>query len=337
MSAHEIHELGDFTLESGQVLPDARLAFATYGELAADRSNGILFPTWFAGTHEANEWLIGPGRPLDTDRYFVIVPSLFGNGLSSSPSTTPPPFDRARFPRVAIRDNVRAQHLLVTGRFGIERLRLVLGASMGAAQTYQWAVSHPDMVERIAPITGSSHTSPHNQVFLEGLRAALTADSAYAGGDYAEPPRAGLRAFSRVYAGWGLSQAFYWRHTYRDLGFAGIEEFLTGVWEPTFGDWDANDLLAMMDTWQHADVGGTPGFGGDTEAALASIKARAMILPSRTDLYFPPEDEEWSAARIAGAELRVVPTLWGHLAGGGADPEAAAFIGSALRELLARP
>jgi homoserine O-acetyltransferase/O-succinyltransferase len=197
MTNHEIFELGDFAI-GGTTLPDARLAYRTYGELNADKSNAILFPTWFAGTHEANEWLIGEGRALDTARYFVIAPSLFGNALSSSPSNTPPPYDRARFPHATMLDNVRAQHRLVTERFGISRLALVLGASMGAGQTYQWAVSHPGMVERIATITGSPRTSPHNQVFLEGLRSALTADSAFADGEYEQQPRRGLRAFARV-------------------------------------------------------------------------------------------------------------------------------------------
>ncbi|MFF2073209.1 alpha/beta fold hydrolase [Kitasatospora sp. NPDC058162] len=336
MTDHQLHHLGDFPLQRGGTLAGAHLAYRTYGELAADKSNVIVFPTWFAGTHEANEWLIGEGRALDTSRYFVIVPNLFGNGLSSSPSNTEPPHDRARFPQVTMVDNVAAQHRLVTEQFGIERIALVTGVSMGAGQAYQWAVSHPEMVERIAPICGSSHTSPHNQVFLEGIRAALTADSAFADGDYPDPPRAGLRAFARVYAGWGLSQAFYWDRVYEQLGFATLDDFLTGVWEPTFADWDANNLLAMIWTWQHADVGRTPGFDGDTVAALAAIRAKVLALPSRKDLYFPPEDEEWNLRHVPDAELRIIPGVWGHLAGGGSDPAAAAFIATALRDLLAR-
>ncbi|MFC1438637.1 alpha/beta fold hydrolase [Streptacidiphilus sp. N1-10] len=335
MIEYETFDLGDFPLQHGGTLPGAVLAYRTYGELAPDRSNAIVSPHWFAGTHTANEWLIGPGKALDTDRYFVIVPGLFGNGLSSSPSNTAAPYDRGRFPEVTIHDNVSAQHRLVTERFGIERLVLVAGASMGAGQTYQWAVSHPDMVERIAPIVGSPRTSPHNQVFLEGIRAALTADSAFCDGDYEDQPRTGLRAFSRVYAGWGLSQAFYWERLYEQLGFATLEDFLVRFWEANFGDWDANDLLTMVWTWQHADVGRTPGFDGDTVAALASVKARALVLPSERDLYFPPQDEEWTVRQMSDARLRVIPGLWGHLAGGGADPEAAAFIEASLRELLA--
>lgn len=146
---------------------------------------------------------------LDPTRYFIIIPNMLGNGLSSSPSNTPKPHDRSSFPNVTMYDNVRFQHRLVTERFGIERLELVTGWSMGAGQTYQWAVSFPEMVKRILPFCGSAKTSLHNIVFLEGVKAALTADAAFQGGRYDKQPDVGLRALARVYAGWGFSQQFY--------------------------------------------------------------------------------------------------------------------------------
>jgi homoserine O-acetyltransferase len=155
------------------------------------------------------EWIIGPGRALDPDKYFVIVADQLGNGLSSSPSNTAAPFDRMRFPTVTIRDDVAAQHRLLTEELGVRRLALVVGFSMGAQQAYQWAVSHPDIVNRIAVACGTGRTSSHNAVFLEGVRAALTADAAWMDGEYKAPPSRGLRALARVYAGWGFSQDFY--------------------------------------------------------------------------------------------------------------------------------
>jgi homoserine O-acetyltransferase len=135
---------------------------------------------------------------LDPANYFIIVPNMLGNGLSSSPSNTPPPYDRARFPNVTFYDQVQQQHKLVTEKFGIETLALVTGWSMGAGQTYQWAVSFPDMVERACPFCGSSKTSEHNIVFLEGVKAALTADVAFQGGWYEQKPVKGLRAQPRA-------------------------------------------------------------------------------------------------------------------------------------------
>ncbi|HWI71654.1 MAG TPA: hypothetical protein VNT55_06845, partial [Baekduia sp.] len=85
-----MHDLGTFTFHDGTALPDAVLAYSTYGTLNAARDNAIIAPTWFTGTPAAFEWLIGPGAPLDTDKYFIVAPSVFGNGSSSSPSNTPP-------------------------------------------------------------------------------------------------------------------------------------------------------------------------------------------------------------------------------------------------------
>jgi len=272
---------------------------------------------------------------LDPARYFIVVPNMLGNGLSSSPSNTPPPYDRARFPRVTFYDQVEAQHKLVTS-FGIETLPLVTGWSMGAGQTYQWAVSHPEMVQRACPFCGSSKTSEYNIVFLEGVKAALTADVAFKEGWYDVPPARGLRAAARVYAGWGFSQAFYWDQVYKELGHTSLEDFLVGFWEGFFLDRrDANNLLAMLWTWQNGNVGNTPGFDGDHVKALNSITARTIALPAEKDLYFPPEDEEYAIGHMPNAELRVIPGVWGHFAGGGANPVDTAYIDNVLKELLA--
>jgi homoserine O-acetyltransferase len=332
---YEIFDLGDFTLSGGATLRGARLAYKTYGTLSANRDNAIVYPTWYSGRHWDNEWLIGDGMTLDPARYFIIVPNMLGNGLSSSPSNTPPPYNAARFPDVRVQDNVRAQHQLVTQHFGIERLVAVTGWSMGAGQTYQWAVSYPEMVPRILPFCGSARTSRHNIVFLEGLKGAVTADAAWRGGWYGEQPGRGLRAFARVYAGWGFSQAFYWDELYKQLGYTSLEDFLVGFWEGFFlDDRDANNLLTMIWTWQHGDIGLTEGFDGDTERALRSINARAIVMPAEKDLYFPPEDNAWEVERMPNAELRVIPGVWGHFAGGGVNPVDTAFIDQGLKDLL---
>lgn len=333
---YHVYELGDVVLQSGQTLRDARLAYQTYGELDANKSNAIVYPTWYSGRHWENEWLIGPGKALDPDKYFIIVPNMFGNGLSSSPSNTAPPWNGSRFPNVTMYDNVACQQRLVTEQFGIETLELVLGWSMGAGQTYQWAVSHPEMVKRILPFCGSSWTSPHNRVFLDSVRAALTADSAWNNGWYDHQPTVGLRAAARVYAGWGFSQAFYMEEAWRSLGYSSLDDFLVGFWEGFFlDDRDANNLLTMLWTWKFADVGLTPGMDGSTIRALQSIRAKAFVMPSQKDLYFPPEDEQWTAQHITDAEFRVIPGVWGHFAGGGANLPDIDYIDNAVKELLA--
>ena len=173
MTDYSIFNLGNLRLQGGATLRGAWIAYKTYGTLNAAKDNAIVFPTFFGGQHYANEAIIGPGQALDPEKYFIIVPNMMGNGLSSSPSNTPMPYDRARFPWVSLYDNVSSQHRLVTELFGIERIAMVVGWSMGAQQTYQWGALSPDMVERIAPICGSARTSRHNFVFLEGVKAAL--------------------------------------------------------------------------------------------------------------------------------------------------------------------
>ena len=336
MTDIKIFEAGDVELQSGAILPAVRVAYVTHGTLNAARDNAIVYPTHYAGTHDSNAWAIGPGMALDPATYFIIVPNMLGNGVSSSPSNTPAPHDGPRFPAVTVRDNVLLQHRLVTELFGITALSLVTGHSMGALQTFQWGALFPNMVQRIAPFCGSARTSRHNWLFLEGCKAALLADAAFADGDFAEPPVTGIGAFARVYAGWAWSQTFFREHLDRDrLGLPSMETFLSLAWEPSFQAIDANDLLAMLATWQAADISADPRFGGDFVAALAAITARAVVMPCRTDLYFPPEDSEIEVAHMPNAQLCTIPSVWGHMAGGGLNPEDASFINTALAQLLA--
>ena len=336
MPDYEIFDLGDVALQSGATLREAKLAYKTYGTLNADKSNVIVYPTWYSGQHYDNEWLIGEGMALDPGKYFIIIPNMFGNGLSSSPSNTPPPYDRARFPHVTFYDNVAVQHRLVTEKFGIEKIALVTGWSMGAGQTYQWGVSYPDMVERIFPFCGSAKTSLHNIVFLEGVKVAIQTDVAWKEGWYDKQPDKGLRAVGRVYAGWGLSQAFYREKLYLEMGYSSLEDFLVAFWEGFFLRKDANNLLAMLWTWQNGDIGQTPGFDGDFERALAAIKAKAVVMPGKTDLYFPPEDNEYEVKHMPDAEFQVIPSIWGHFAGGGINQTDTDFIDQSIKALLAQ-
>ena len=208
---------------------------------------------------------------------------------------------------------------------------------MGALQTYHWAALYLDMVERILPFMGSAKCSRHNFVFLEGAKAALMADAHFNDGWYESPPNKGLRAFSRVYAGWGLSQAFYRKEMDVDLmGYASLEDFLIGFWEGLFLNRDSNNLLAMLWTWQNGDISNNDIFKGDFVKALNAIKAMAIAMPASTDLYFPPEVNAFEVRDMPNAELRIVHFDWGHFAGGpGTSPDDIAVLESALVELLA--
>jgi homoserine O-acetyltransferase len=324
---------GDVPLQSGAVLHDARIAFKTYGELNAQGDNCIVFPTYYTGTHAGNEGLIGAGRALDPARYFIVVPNLFGNGLSSSPSNAVPEQRGAAFPHLTIYDNVRCQEQLVIQHLGVRRIQLVLGWSMGALQAYQWAVSFPQYVERLLPLCGSARCWPLNYVFLEGVKAALCADPAYCDGHYRAPPERGLRAFGRAYAGWAFAAQFFREQLYQQLRFATLEDLLQ-YWERDPLQWDANDLLAMLWTWQQADPS-VPAHGGNLAQALGTIRARTLVMPCDTDQYFTLEENQLEASMIPGAELRPLRSPLGHCAGApGRFPTETAFLEQALHELL---
>ena len=333
-------ELGDFELQSGEVLRDAFLGYETHGDLNADKSNVVVYPTWYAGKHEDNRGLIGEGRALDPSKYFIIVPDQFCNGYSSSPSNTPAPHDRMRFPLVTPYDNVNAQHKMLTELFGVEKIVMVAGFSMSAQQAFHWAAVYPEMVERIAPICGTAKTSPHDWLHLEGIKAAMQADAAWADGEYDSQPEKGFRAFMTVAAGWIASQTFYRQGlhlSFLGMQFDSMQAFLDAL-VAGFSSWDANDLICMLHTWQSADVSNHPKFNGDFKAALGSIKCPAMVMPCETDLYFPPEDNEIEVGMMSNAELRVIPSVYGHIAGhpGMAPPEDHSFIDQGLNDLLAR-
>jgi homoserine O-acetyltransferase len=328
-------DLGNFELQSGVVLPGAQLAYKTYGKLNASRDNVVVLPTFYTGNHMRNEGFFGPGRAIDPAHHFVVSVNLFGNGVSSSPSNTPAPFGAANFSNITLYDNIRAQYRLLTEELGVERVALVAGWSMAGCQSFQWAAQYPDFVDAILPFCASAKTAEHNIVFLEGVKAALQADSVYADGNYSSPPVKGLKAFGRIYAGWAFSQTFYREQMYRLKGFDSAEALLQD-WEQDHLDWDANDLLCKLWTWQHSDISNNTLYNADFKAALNAIKAKTIIIVCDSDLYFRAEDNQIEIEHIRGGELRIYESPWGHcVASPGNDPDFERYLDQAISELLA--
>jgi homoserine O-acetyltransferase len=328
-------DLGTFELQCGLTLPEAHVTYETYGELAPDKSNVILYPTSYGAHHTDIDWLIGPDRVLDPQHYFIVIPNQFGNGLSTSPSNLAEPFGNGRVPLFTHWDNVHAQERLLREQFGVTDLALIYGWSMGGQQALHWGAIFPDRVARLCAVCTSARTSPHNKVFLEGIRAVLTADAAWQGGRFVERPIRALRAFSRVYAGWALSQTFYRERMWADVGYASLEDFLVRNWEGNFLRRDAPDLLSMIDTWMASDISDNAIYGGDLGKALGAIKARSLIMPSTTDLYFTLADSELETAMMNNAELLPIVSDWGHRAGNPLlSPADEKVLRDAVRRLL---
>ena len=198
--------LGDVTLHSGAILPAAQLTWKTHGTLNAGRTNAVLYPTSYGAQHGDLDWLIRPEGILDPTRWFVVQIDQFGNGMSTSPSHLADPAPAFTVSHV---DNVRAQERLLREVFGIERLALVYGWSMGAQQAYHWGALFPERVAHIAALCGTARTSEHNRLFLMSLESALLADPAWDGTRFTGVPERGFRTFARIYASWAASQEFY--------------------------------------------------------------------------------------------------------------------------------
>ncbi|KAL4893803.1 Alpha/Beta hydrolase protein [Aspergillus ambiguus] len=346
---YETFNLGDWELQSGETLINAHLAYKTFGD---PRSPAVVYPTWFSGLISDNLWLIGEDKTLSPREYFIIIPALFGNSQSTSPTNYP---GAGPFPKCSFYDNVRAQYTLVTQHLGITHLHAVVGWSMGAAQSFQWATQYPDFMDVVVPFCGSAKTSLHNQVFLEGVKSALLAakqvPSAGSGnvgqleagqtalGAWSAKEReVGLKAFGRGYAGWGFSQAFYRERLYETvLGFKDLEDFMQNFWEKWALSKDPDNLLVMLRTWQNGNVAAQWPYDGDFEKALGSIRAKTLVLPGKTDLYFPPEDSEYEVACMQPGigTLRVFPSIWGHWAGGpGESKDDVKWLDEQLAECL---
>ena len=255
---YEIYEAGNVVLQSGRTFRNMKLAYKTFGSLNADRSNVILYPTSYSAQHYDTEFMVGEDAALDPSRYFVVIPNLFGNGLSSSPSNTPWPDVGTRYPDVTFFDAVQVQRRMLADLWGIERIALVYGWSMGAMQAYHWGALFPKAVERIAVVCGSARCAPHNKVFIEGAMSAMTADPTFQDGVFTGRPVRGYRAMGRVYAGWALSQTFYREELWRRLGASSLEDYLVAAWETNFARRDPSDLLAQFRTWQNGDISANP-------------------------------------------------------------------------------
>jgi homoserine O-acetyltransferase len=315
MSDVQMFELGDFPLTSGLTLPGAKLSYTTHGTLNAAKDNAILFPNFLGGVPEALEVWIGEGRPLDPRKYFLVLPGHFGNGVSSSPSNTAPPFDRGGFPAVHIADDVIAQQRLLTEKLGVRELQLVLGWSVGALQTYEWGVRFPRMVKRLASIAGAPKPSPWTRLWLySALEMPLTSDPEWNNGFYASASAlaAGARRQGHLTALTLPPPGFYreGKETWRSLGFSSTEDFVSRFWEGFWLPKDPNDVVAQARKARAAD----PSRGGDIVAALQKITAKTFIAAFTGDPMFPPDDCKQDAARIPGAQFKEISSAFGHLA-----------------------
>ncbi|KAJ5614968.1 hypothetical protein N7537_000082 [Penicillium hordei] len=330
----QLYEIPTFSFQDGTTLPLARLA---YLDLNPGASKTALIITCFRGRLKSTP-TFADGALRD---HRIIVVALFGNGESSSPSNTP------GFPSVInYRDCVRAQHELLIAH-KVQSLNVVVGFSMGGQCAYHWTLMYPDLVQSAVVICSSARTGPHNYQFLEGPKAALQNAVDYIDKGRAPPPATGIsrgvHAFGKAYSAWLTSAEWFDQQAYRSLGYAALGDWDCDVTGVNYAGWDPDDLLAMLHMWQSGDVstlvdneGGSEGGEGSLESALSRIRARVLLMPCQTDQYFRWEASKREAGFIPAATLKVIPSVWGHLAGSGVNKADAEWLDQAITEFFAK-
>jgi homoserine O-acetyltransferase len=294
--------LGDFRLESGEVIRDCRIGYRTFGTLAADKSNVVLLPTWASGTSAQLADSVGPGRLVDSSKYFVVAVDALGNGVSSSPSnSTLQP--RMKFPKFTVRDMVNTQHALLRKVLGLARVKAVIGVSMGGMQAFQWMVSYPDFVECAVPIVGSPRLAPYDLLHWSAQVDTLTSDPAWKNGDYtANPARVADARFAAMLL---TTPDHYNRTMTRERVFEELEKART---ENSF---DANDKIRQVEAMMSLDVSAP--FGGSMERAAAAVRAKVLVIAASLDHVVTP-GPSLEFARLLGAKTLVLDGDCGHLA-----------------------
>jgi homoserine O-acetyltransferase/O-succinyltransferase len=329
---HRMAELDDLELESGEVIRDYRQSYVTHGELNREKSNAVLACISLTGNHHRLDFLIGPGRALDPARYFTVAADPISNGLSTSPSNSASQ-PGMRFPRFTLRDMLAAQYKLLTERLGISRLHAVIGASMGGMQALQMAVSHPRFMACCVAMTPMAKTSPWAALVTETARSCLMADPAWTGDGFSAEPERGWRAYT------GLMTTLLSRTP------AALAQLLPDcaaahLWfeklhaQNRANRFDAHDYLYQSWAYEAHDVGTTAGFDGNTDAALETIRARALVLAPPLDLFNPSSCAHEAAAKISGARFLEIPSLQGHQAATSANSDDASFLNRVIGEFL---
>ena len=302
-------EMGDFKLQNGRVIKDFRLGYRVLGELNADKSNAILWPSWLGGNSQQLLQYAGPKNVVDTERYFVVLVDAIGNGVSSSPSNSTKQPRRA-FPEFTIRDMVEAEYRLMTEVFHLTRLHAVMGISMGGMQTFEWAAAYPDFMDEVIPIMGSPQSTAYDKLLWNAQIDAIELDPAWNNGDPKGPLGRGLALSEEIGSMNATSPEYRVTHTDTE----NFDAFLAELRENAKGDGgSAWNQIRQRQAIIGLDV--PKEFGLTAEQAAKVIHARALVIVSPEDHTVNPIPAEQFAAAL-GAPVVTLNSPCGHASPG---------------------
>src|SRR5260370_9209123 len=271
--------LGTSRSKSGAVIRDCRIGYHTLGKLNDDKSNAVLWPTWFTGSSEQLAPLVGPDGYVDSSRFFVILVDALGNGVSSSPSNSSVQ-PRMDFPVFTIGDMVNTQHRLLTEKLGINHLRAVMGISMGGMQTFQWIVSYPEFMDKAVAIVGSPPLTAYDLLLWRSEQSAIEEDKDWTVGNLSTKLR--LDTVAEIH-NLALTTPSY---RVRATAAAKFPEFLDGIDKDGRTREDANDWLRQLKAMMTHNIAAP--FGDSLEGAARQVKAKLMGVAATQDHIVNP-------------------------------------------------
>src|SRR3954451_167566 len=329
---HQSYRIGDLALESGETIKDFSISYVTHGTLNARKSNAILMVTAISGNHHRLDFLIGPGKALDPARYFIICTDAIGNGLTTSPSNSTGQ-SHMKFPKFLIRDMVTSQKKLME-HLGIDHVVAVIGPSMGGMQTLQWGVSHPDFMDSLVALVPLAKTPAWTVTVLEASRKAIMLDPAWKGGEYSEPPEAGIRLYRDILSFLAARSPELYRDQFQNQ--LDVLPWLQQQETNLIKAFDANNWIYQTWAYDRHDVGTSPGMNGDTVKALRAIKAKTFIMVGTKDLLNPEWEPQDAARFIRDVRVSTISpgTVTGHAAAGGAFPADVDFLNREILQFL---
>ena len=321
---HQSFAAGDLKLESGEVIRDFAISYVTHGTLNAKKSNAILMVTAISGNHHRLDFMIGPGKALDPDKYFIVCTDAIANGLTTSPSNSKAQ-PRMQFPKFTIRDMVESQYRLMKEKLGIDHVVAVVGPSMGGMQVLQWGVSYPDYMDALVAMVPLAKTPAWTVAVLEASRKAIMTDPAWRDGNYEAPPEKGIRLWRDILF---LSARTPEMYSAQFRNGMDVLPWLEAQETALLKAFDANNWIYQTWAYERHDVGATPGFDGDTAKALAAIKARTLILTGTKDLLNPEFEPIEMGKNIPGVKMTTISPgpVTGHASAGGAMPADVEFL-----------
>jgi homoserine O-acetyltransferase len=302
-SEQRFADLGNFKLVSGEMIYKCKIGYRTFGTLNEEKSNAVLWPTWFGGKSEHLANLIGPGKLVDSDKYFVIAVDALGNGVSSSPSNCEYQSKR-NFPEITIKDLVNSQYELLTEHLGIKKLYGMIGGSMGGMQVFEWIVSYPEFMSKAIAYVGSPKLTSFDlllwQTELNAIEEGWACD---------QSEKEMVKTIAALHNMMARTPAYVIKKTKPEE----VSQMLAGAYDSYSKSFNSYNWALLLRAMISHDISNE--FGGSIQSAAKRVKTKLFVIAASKDLMVNPTPA-LEFAKLVNAETYTFENNCGHLAPG---------------------